>query len=257
MISVLNVKGNKTKRKIELPPVFNTDYRPDVIRRAVLSEQSKQKQPQGRYPLAGRIVAASSLGPGRGASKIPRTHGSGTPSAGRGAFVHSAVGGKMLFPPTPEKKIVEKINKKEHKLALKSAIAATKERNFVEQRGHRVSEKVQFPIIIEDKFTDVQKTAEVKTVLENLGLGMDLERCNVRKIRAGKGKRRGRKYRKKVGPLIVVVEDCPLLKAAKNIPGVEVVELRHMKVENLAPGGDPARLTVWTEKAIAQLKDME
>ncbi|RMG31187.1 MAG: 50S ribosomal protein L4 [Methanobacteriota archaeon] len=257
MVSVLNMKGNKTRKKIELPPVFETEYRPDVIRRAVLSEQTKQKQPQGRYPLAGRIVAASSLGPGRAMAKIPRTHGSGTPSAGRGAFVHSTVGGKLLFPPTPEKIIVEKINKKEHRLALKSAIAATKERAYVEQRGHKINEKVQFPLIIEEKFTELSKTAEVKAVLENLGLGPDLERCQVKKIRAGKGKRRGRKYRRKVGPLIVVTQECPLSKAAKNIPGVEVIELRHMRVEKLAPGGDPARLTVWTEEAIKKLEEME
>ncbi len=257
MVSVLNIKGNKTKRTVELPPVFDTEYRPDVIRRAVLSEQTKQKQPQGRFPLAGRLTTASSLGPGRGIAKIPRTHGSGTPSAGRGALVHSTVGGRMLFPPSPDKVIVEKINKKEHKLALMSAIAATKEKELVERRGHRFSEKLQLPLVIETKFTEVERTAEVKSILESLGLGEDLERCNGRKIRAGKGKRRGRKYRRKTGPLIVVKESCALSKAASNLPGVEVVELKHLRVEKLAPGGDAARLTVWTEDVIEELKKME
>ncbi len=254
MTKVLNLKGNKTRKDVTLPEVFTTAYRPDIIKRAVLSEQSKQKQPQGRFPLAGRLTTASSMGPGRGTSKVPRTHGKGSHHSGRGALIHSTVGGRMLFPPSTEKIIVEKINKKEHKLALRSAIAATAQKELVESRGHLVSEKLEFPLIIEDSLTEVSKTSQLKETLESIGLGEDVKRCSKRSIRAGKGKRRGRKYRTKTGPLIVTSDDSDVASAGSNLLGVEVVRLSNLSVEQLAPGGDAARLTLWTESAIKLLE---
>ncbi len=254
-VVVKNIKGNSKKNKVDLPPVFETPLRSDLIKRAVLSDQSRKKQPQGRFPLAGRLVAASGVGPGRGISKIPRTHGKGTPHGNRGTFIHSTVGGKLAHPPKVEKKIVEKINKKEYFLALKSAVAYTANRDSVVERGHKVDDNVKFPIIVEDKAMDISKTSKVTEALNNLGLGEDLKRTSQKKIRAGKGKSRGRRYRRKVGPLIVVGDDCKLIKAGNNIQGVQICKVEDLTVEILAPGTHPGRATVWTESAIAKLAE--
>jgi large subunit ribosomal protein L4e len=74
-----------------------------------------------------------------------------------------------------------------------------------------------------------------------------------RKIRAGKGKRRGRKMKQAVGPLIVVVDNKGLAEAAGNIPGVDVVTVNGLNAEILAPGAHPGRLTLWTNGAIERL----
>ena len=64
---------------------------------------------------------------------------------------------------------------------------------------------------------------------------------------------RGRKYIRKKGPLVVVKETCPAVKAAKNIAGIEIVLVRKLNAELLAPGTDFGRLTVWTKGAMETL----
>lgn len=254
-VNVKTLKGKKSANSLELPKVFNTSYRPDLIKRAVLSEQSKARTPQGRYPLAGRLVAAHSLGPGRGISKIPRTHGKKTHHGNRATLVNSTVGGRLAFPPSTEEVTIEKINKKEHRLALWSAVSATAVKSHIENRGHLFDEEMSFPIIVDNKFTELRKTSEVIEVISNLGVGDDLLRTQFKKVRAGKGKMRGRKYRKKTGPLVVVVDDCDLIKAAGNIPGVDVCRVKDLTVEKLAPGTHAGRLTLWTEDAVKALEE--
>jgi len=73
------------------------------------------------------------------------------------------------------------------------------------------------------------------------------------KIRAGRGKMRGRRYKVKKGPLIVVSHVCPLLKTAANIPGVDIVEVNNVNAHVLAPGADIGRLTLFTEAAVERL----
>ena len=45
------------------------------------------------------------------------------------------------------------------------------------------------------------------------------------------------------------------MKAAKNLPGVDVVTVDNLNVELLAPGTHPGRLTIWTQSAIEKLKE--
>lgn len=255
--SIYTIKGTKTTQKIELPIVFQTSLRPDVIKRAVLAEQSLNRQPKGVSPLAGRLVAVENWGPGRGAARVPRIKGSRTHSAQRTAFVPQARGGHKAHPPKVEKKIIEKINKKEHLLAFKSAIAYTAHKESVSGRGHRFEEKMEFPIVVENKAEEIEKTKDAITLLNNLGLSLDLLRIKLnKKVRAGKGKRRGRKYKIPVGPLIVVSdEECSLYKAGQNILGTKVVSVKKLTTELLAPGTQPGRLTIWTENAITYLTE--
>ena len=255
--SVYSINGQKKSQKIDLPKVFETPLRPDIIKRAVLAEQSWKRQPKGVSRFAGRLVAVENWGPGRGAARVPRTKGSRTHSSQRGASVPQARGGHKAHPPKVEKKIVEKINRKEHILALRSTIAHTAHKELVEGRGHKFEKKLEFPIVVENKAEDIKKTQDAIKFLDNIGVTLDLERVKQgRNIRPGKGKRRGRKYKMPVGPLIVVSEnECSLIKASRNILGVDIINVNKMTTEMLAPGTHPGRLVVWTEGAITALNE--
>ena len=80
-----------------------------------------------------------------------------------------------------------------------------------------------------------------------------MERISERKIRPGKGKARSRKYKKKIGPLFVVIREDKIRKALKNISGLDVCNVQNLSVEKLAPGADAGRLTIFTKDAIGKL----
>jgi large subunit ribosomal protein L4e len=249
---IFNLEG-KPVGKIKLPSVFETPLRPDVIKRAVLAIQSRRFQPQGRDPMAGKRTSAESRGVGLGMSRTPRTKG----PAGRGALAPGTVGGRAAHPPTSEKKIVKRIPKKEKRLALLSAIAATASREAVASWGHEIEDVPQIPLVVTDNMTDLKKTKEVEETLIRLGVLSDIYRVKEsRKIRAGKGKGRGRKIKQAVGPLIVVAEDRGIMKAAENIQGVDIVTVNNLNAEMLAPGTHPGRLTIWTNSAIEKLNEL-
>ena len=246
---IFNLEG-KPIGKTTLPPVFATPLRPDVIKRAVLAIQSKRFQPQGRNPMAGKRTTAESRGTGLGMARLPRVKG---PSS-RAAFAPGTVKGRSAHPPTSEKKTVKRIPKKEKRLALLSAIAATASKEAVTSRGHSIEDVPKIPLIVADDLEKLKKTKEVEEALIHLGVFADIYRVREsRKLRAGKGKRRGRKIKEAIGPLIVVAENQGIIKAAGNIPGVEAVTVNNLNAEILAPGAHPGRLTLWTNSAIEKL----
>jgi len=246
---IFNLQG-KASGKIDLPDVFSTPLRPDVIKRAVLAIQSNRIQPQGRDPMAGKKTTAESRGTGSATARVPRVKG----GSGRAAFAPSTVKGRQPHPPKAEKIIVKNIPKKEAKLALNSAIAATAEKEVVAKRGHKIENIPAFPMVVDDAFEALTKAKEVEEAFASLGLADDVVRVREsRNIRAGKGKRRGRRIKQAVGPLIVVVEGKGIVDAASNIPGVQVTTVTNLNTEMLAPGTHPGRLTVWTNGAIKQL----
>jgi large subunit ribosomal protein L4e len=251
-VKIFNLEG-KPVGKMKLPAIFETPIRPDVIKRAVLAIQSNRRQPQGRDPLAGKRTTAESRGVGLGIARIPRVKGPG----GRGALAPGTVGGRQAHPPTSEKKIVKRIPKKEKRLALFSAIAATSSRKTVNSRGHSIEDVPQIPLVVTKDLEELKKTKEVEETLIRLGVLSDLYRVKEsRKIRAGKGKRRGRKIKQAKGPLIVVAENRGILEAARNIPGVDAVNVNNLSVEMLAPGTHLGRLTIWTDSAIEKLNEL-
>jgi large subunit ribosomal protein L4e len=246
---IFDLEG-KAIGKTNLPNVFETPLRPDVIKRAVLAIQSSRLQPQGRDPMAGKKTSAESRGTGMGIARVPRVKGGG----GRAALAPSTVGGRQPHPPRSEKKIVKRISKKEARLALLSAIAATASKENVVSRGHAIDDVPQLPLIITGSIEELTKAKEVEAALTNLGVLSDVYRVKAsRKIRAGKGKHRGRKMKQAVGPLIVVAENRGLVNAASNIPGVDVATVNNLNAELLAPGTHPGRLTLWSNDAIEQL----
>ncbi len=267
-VPVYNINGEKIG-EVELPIHFSFIVRKDLINRAYWSVFTHSLQPYGTDPLAGkrkvvrwrkhrRIRYRTFYG--WGVSRVPRKilarYGGGWGYiAYAGAFAPFTRGGRRAHPPKVEKKIYEKINKKERLKAVLSAISATAKKEFVVARGHRVGD-IELPIVFEDKFEDIEKTREVVKLLEKIGLKEELERTKKVKIRAGKGKRRGRRYKKKKGPLIVVSDkDKNIIKSARNIPGVDVVPVKDLSILHLAPGGKPGRLTIWTVSALKKLEE--
>jgi large subunit ribosomal protein L4e len=251
-VKVFNLEGKST-RKIELPPVFATPLRPDVIKRAVLAIQSSRFQPQGRDPMAGKRTSAESRGTGSAMARIPRLKG----QSGRAAFAPGTVGGRQSHPPVSEKRIVKRIPKKEKRLALLSAIAATASKEVVAARGHSVVDVLEIPLVVTNDLEALKKTREVEETLIRLGVLSDIYRVEgSRKVRAGKGKSRGRKMKQAVGPLIVVAEDKGIMEAARNIPGVNVASVSSLNAEMLAPGTHPGRLTIWTDSALERLNEL-
>jgi len=248
---VFNLKGEATK-KVRLPPIFKTPFRPDVIRRAVIANQSHRFQPQSRDIFAGKRTTAESRGVGLGISRVSRVKGSQ-----RAALIPFAVGGRATHPPRVEKRIEKKIPKKEMRLALKSAVAATASKEIVSSRGHVVDEVPDFPLVVVDEIQGLKKTQEVRDALIRLGVWPDIYRVKEsRKVRAGKGKRRGRRIKEAVGPLLVIAENEGVIEAARNIPGMDVATLNSLNIELLAPGTHSGRLTVWTNSAFQRLETM-
>jgi len=251
--ATVNVYGldGKPVGSIKLPKVFETPYRPDVISRAVVAAQTHRFLPKGRDPIAGKRTTAESYGVGRGMARISRVKGEQYSEAGAGAFVPSTVGGRRTHPPRAEKSIYKKINRKERLLALRSAIAATAVKNLVAGRGHRVEGVPSLPLVASDEIQSLARTVDVRNAFTSLGVWRDAERVlSAVKIRSGRGRMRGRGRKHGVGPLLVVAEDKGVGRAARNIPGVNVVRAKTLSIEALAPGTQSARLTVWSESAL-------
>jgi large subunit ribosomal protein L4e len=230
---------------VELPEVFETAYRPDLIRRAVLAAQANRKQAYGADEYAGLRTPAESMGSGRGMAHVPRENG-------QGARVPQTVGGRKAHPPKAEKEQGKSINNKERQLAIRSAIAATADPELVAERGHQFDDDLDLPLVVSDEFEDLLKTQEVVSFLEAVGVHQDVERSeDNRKVKAGQGKLRGRKYTRPKSILFVTSEEPS--KAARNLAGADVVTASEVNAEDLAPGTHAGRLTVFTESAVKEV----
>ncbi|MFH1285688.1 MAG: 50S ribosomal protein L4 [Candidatus Micrarchaeota archaeon] len=260
--NIYSLEGN-VAGEIELPAVFSEKVRIEVIRRAVISEQTMRYQPKGAYPFAGLETSARYRGrkeifgsiKNHGISRLPREvlpHG----KFGKVKRLPFAVKGRRAHPPRVAKVLIEKINKKEYDKAMKSAIAATADKDVVSRRGHAIKQAKGIPLIVENKLEESKKTKDVLRMLEALGINADLERSQNRKKRSGVRENRKGGYTTPKSVLIVVGEDRGLCKAAGNIAGVDAVTVEKLKVELLAPGTQPGRLTIWSKGAIEKLAKM-
>jgi large subunit ribosomal protein L4e len=257
---ILNIKGEK-KGKVDLPIQFSEKYHPNLIKRAFNANMSLNYNHHGTDLLAGlkhvvRIRRRRNVyrtGYGTGISRTPRKIISR--KGNRLNFVSEQVPfarkGRTAHPPLVVKVFEEKINTKERLYAIRSAITATLKKELVEKRNHKIG-KVQLPIIVEGA-EKISKTAQVKKMIESFGLKDELLRAKEKKVRAGKGKMRGRKYKTKKGPLIVVSTNCQLLKSSKSLQGIEAIPVKNLNVTLLAPGGIAGRLTIWTKESIDEL----
>jgi large subunit ribosomal protein L4e len=148
--TLFNLKGTK-EGTVDLPSTFNTPYRPDLIQKAVVASQANRKQPYGSDPFAGKRTSAVSLGTGRGLAQVPRSNGRGRKSPNTNS-------GRRCHPPKSTKDYSLKINDKERRLAIRSAIAATANVDLVRSRGHNFDDKITLPIVLTDDLSDLTKT---------------------------------------------------------------------------------------------------
>jgi large subunit ribosomal protein L4e len=249
----------KDAGSIELPAVFSTSYRPDVIKRAVLAQQSRRRQKYGADPLAGKRTSAHYHGRrkyrftmmNRELSRMPRIHGKGAGIyAYRARFAPHAVKGRKAHPPKSEKEWVQNVNAKEKELAIRSAIAASAIKSLLEKRGH----KSESPYVFVDEFEGMKKSKQLRELLGKI-MPKELERTERKKIRAGKGKMRNRRYTRKKGPLVITSKNCDVLKAARNIPGIDAISLQNLNAELLAPGAQAGRLLITTSSCLQKMKE--
>ena len=264
MSKIISIEG-KAKGESKLPFQFSELYRPDLIRRAALAIMSHGIKAEGVSEDAGKRHSSYfskrrdryRTTYGFGQSRTPRKvmSSKGSRFVTKGASAPQAVGGRKAHPSKVEKVSYEKINKKEKRKAIRSAISATAMKDIVESRGHKVEDVKYFPIIIEENIESIKKSKDVMELLKKLGLEKELERTKEKKVRSGKGKIRGRKYKKKTGPLFVVSKKCDLENAAKNIPGADVCKAKDLNLNVLAPGADAGRLTIWSENSVKLLEE--
>ncbi len=238
----------RAKATLPLPTVFQGEYRPDLIRRAVAASRANRRQPYGAAPGAGRRHSVSWWGKGQGVSRVPRLMNSR-----RGAQAPGTVGGARAWPPKAERDWGQKINSKENRLARLSALVATSDPEIVRRRGHRFRDSISLPLVVEDDVEGLESTRDAIRVLKAVGVYDDVLRASRGKVRAGRGKMRGRRYRTRRSLLLVLSGDGGG-RAFGNLPGVEVVNPRGLNAEVLAPGGEPGRLTLFSAKAFKELE---
>ena len=255
-------------KKMSLPESFSSEIRTDLVKLAVASARANRRQAYGSNPHVGKRKPMSGMkhsvewwGKGRGVSRIMRRTGQR-----RGAQNPHTLGGRRAHGPKVEKDWSRKLNRNERRLARNSALAATTDVDMVSNRGHRFAEEIStLPIILGEYSENGEKidieafnlsggTRKVNAIFEALGLGDDLRRArDGRKIRAGKATMRGRVHKTPKSILLVVANKDGLAKAARNLPGVDVVAAKDLSAEHLAPGGDLGRLTVFTKTAVEAL----
>jgi len=244
MQATVRTTDGDTDGEIDLPDVFDSEFRPDLIRKAVLAAQANRKQDYGSDEYAGMRTPAESFGSGRGQAHVPR-------EGGRGRRVPQTVGGRKAHPPKAEKDQSLSVNDKERQKAIRSAIAATADEAVVRERGHEFDDDVELPVVVSDEFEELEKTKDAAAALDELGLHADIERADDATVRAGRGTTRGRGKRRPTSILFVTSEDPS--RAARNLAGADVTTAAELNAEDLAPGTDPGRLTVWTESAIEEV----
>ena len=259
-LAVYSLDGKAGAQK-QMPAQFSEPLRVDLIKRAVLSLQSRARQPYGADPMAGRkhSVYVSRRrrdyrgSYGKGISRVPRKvlSRNGGQFHWVGADAPGTIGGPRAHPPKASKVWTREINKKENRKAIRSALAATLDRALVAARGHKAPS--HYPFIIADGLEQINKTKDLVGAFEKLGLDAELGRVSTR-YKPGRGKARGRS-KTSVSVLLVTSADAPVMLAAQNVPGVDAVAVNELNAEVLAPGTHPGRLTIFTEAAIKHMEE--
>lgn len=163
-------------------------------------------------------------------------------------------GGHMFAPTKLWRRWFVKTNRNQKRYATASALAATAVPSLVLARGHRIEEVAEVPLVVPSNAESFTKTKEAVALLKSLNAYTDVVKVsNSRKIRAGVGKIRNRRHTQRRGPLIIYNEDKGIVKAFRNIPGVELASVHRLNLLQLAPGGHLGRFCIWTEDAIKQL----
>ena len=256
---IFGTNGQEGK-EIELPMVFSAPIREDIV--AKVLEASKTRQPHSPSPVAGKQHSASGkirharrkwrTAYGKGISRVPRKIMSrrGSQFNWVGAEISSARGGRRAHPPKVIAMInTNKINKKEIKVALYSAIASTANVKVVSKKYQTLSEKdiKELPIVVESKFLALKTKNAIENIKKIVGEKVFKVISAKKTVRSGKGKMRGRQYKSNAGAIFVVGE-----KETTKIGLFDVRNVKNLSVNDLAKGGQ-GRIVFYTEEAIKEL----
>ncbi len=254
---IYNLEG-KEGSEIALPVCFSAKIREDLISKVV--ESKVRKQPYAPNPVAGSQHSASGVlhrrrhvwksSYGRGISRVPRKIISikGSQFNWIAASTPNARGGRRAHPPKVVSMIGQsKINKKEATLALISAISASINKKYLEEKYQTIEKIDKLPIVVESKISQLKVKELLSSLKKILGEKLSTIAFKERSVRAGKGKLRGRKYKSNAG-MLLVTSDKEEVKTSK----IEVAKVSKLGVWDLARGGE-GRLTLYTEEAIKQL----
>lgn len=257
LVSVYSDKNEPTGDQIKLPSVFRAPIRPDIVNFVHDQLHRNKRQAYAVSTKAGHQTSAESWGTGRAVARIPRVRGGGTHRSGQGAFGNMCRGGHMYSPTKVWRRWHRHVNLNQRRYAMVSAIAATAVPSLVMARGHLIDQVPEIPLVISDKIEEYKKTKEAVGMLRKIKAYDDVERAkDTTRQRAGKGKMRNRRWKHKLGPLVVYGNDNGIVKAFRNLPGVDLVNVERLNVLKLAPGGHLGRFVIWTESAFRKLDSL-
>ena len=255
MVTVYKIDGSATQTTLKLPAVFSAPIRPDLVSFVHTNIAKNARQAYAVSENAGHQTSAESWGTGRAVARIPRVGGGGTGRSGQGAFGNMCRGGRMFAPTKTYRRWHRKVSVNQRRYAIVSALAASALPALVMARGHRIESVAEMPLVISPAMESVNKTRTATEILQKIAAFADVERVkDSRSLRAGKGKMRNRRFRQRRGPLVIYRENCGLVKAFRNIPGVELVPVSALNLLQLAPGGHLGRFCIWTQGAFEQLE---
>ncbi len=257
-LQILDKEGNKAKEIIT--ELFEEPIREDIIFKVIEAEKTRQPYAPKQYAGMNRSASGNVMHTrhdwktdrGKGMSRFPKKKmwRRGTQFSWVGAIIPSVKGGRRAHPPRVERK-EKKINKKELRKALLSALSYTSSIENIRKKYTSIKEKkfeIKLPLVVEESIINMKMKEFLKFMEKILG---ELYSVAIQKksTRAGIGKLRGRKYKKNAGALLVIARN----ENAK-IKGMQVVKANEIKVADLAECG--ARITIFTEKAIKELEEI-
>ena len=254
MKAQLYSSSGEKKSEISLPELFDHKSREDLALKYFEAEKFSLRQPYSNYDEAGRRHSASGKishrrhkwqgAYGKGISRIPRKKmwRRGTQFHWIGAEVSSTRGGRSINAPrglyTPRK-----INKKEKKLAIISGLSATFNINMINKRYSTLGNAKVCSAVIESIPT---KTKDLLASTKKIFGSASDKVFKIKQVRAGKGKKRSRKYKSNAGFLVIAGKD-----ENTKVSGLDVKKVSELRMKDLYPLG---RLTLYTQKALEDLK---
>lgn len=258
-IKVLDTNGNKIK-EIETK-IFDSDIREDIVQKIAEIERLNEKQEYAPFWLAGQQTSASGAvkhtrhvwksDRGKGLARIPKKQmaRSGDRFTWVGAVIPGTRGGRRAHPPKLGKS-EKKINRKERKIGLLSALAMTKSLEMIKKRYKTLSNgklKLDLPLVIESKMLGLKSKEFIGAISKITGEASKIA-FQEKNVRAGRGKSRGRKYKKNSGALLVIGN-----KENKKVKGIDTLKANELKIKDIAKNG--ARIVIFTEESIKNLDE--
>jgi large subunit ribosomal protein L4e len=239
---------------IPMPHVLCSPLRPDWVHYVHMNMMKNHRQPYAVGSKVGYETAAESWGTGRAVARIPRAPGGGTHRAGQGAFGNMCRGGGMFSPTKTWRRWHRRINVREKRHAVVTALAASALPPLVMARGHRIDNIAEIPYVLSEGLESQTRTRPMVKLLEKHGFKDEMQKIiHSKRVRAGRGKTRNRPWTRRIGPVIIYEKDNGICRAVRNIPGVNTMCVYRLHLLKIAPGGHFGRMMIWTETAFKAL----